>query len=212
MTSRDLAPGDSIGGTSRRALLSRLVAIPVAVPAIASPWTEALAALHERYEDAPALLRRSREGRSLSRDRYHCAEISFSPIEAGFFSDLRYVRETLHQAGGIAKLALCAHLLDVGFPDAWNAEHIRQDIAKALAYANTTGFGHVCPDLARLAVILSPYWKWGYPHLIGDPPMDDGGFTPDQVRPLIRTLLDRVHDVTGHPRPAGLRRGCGGAA
>jgi hypothetical protein len=109
---------------------------------------------------------------------------------------------TLHQAGGVAKLALCAHLLDVGFPDDWNAAHIRQDIAKALAYANATGFGHDCPDMARLATILTPYWKWGYPHLIGDPPMDDGGFTPDRVRPLIRVLLDRVADVTGHQREA----------
>ena len=35
-----------------------------------------------------------------------------------------------------------------------------------LAYANATGLGHDCPVMARLAVILSPYWKWGYPHLM----------------------------------------------
>lgn len=176
---------------------------PIAMPVIASPWGKALAALHDRYEDAPVLLRRSQEGRRISRDRFHSAKIAFKCIEAGFFRDPRFVRGTLHQAGAIAKLALCAHLLDVGFADAWLAAHLRQDITKALAYANATGFGHDCPEMARLAVILSPYWSWGYPHLIGDPPMDDGGFNHDRVRVLIRALLTRVADVTGHPRPKG---------
>ena len=203
MTSPKSAPSDSTGGTSRRDVLRGLAAAPVAMPVIASPWAKALAALHHRYEDAPALLRRSREGRRISRDRFHSAEIAFVGIEAGFFADPRHIRTTLHQAGAVAKLALCAHLLDVGFADEWNAEHIRQDIAKALAYANATGFGHDYPEMARLAVILSPYWKWGYPHLIGDPPMDDGGFNHDRVRVLIHALLVRVADVTGHPRPKG---------
>jgi len=184
---------------SRRTLLRGLTIAPVAAAAIASPWAKPLASLHKRYEDEPATLVRTKAGRALSGDRYHSAEISFWAIEAGFFADS--TRVTLHQAGAIAKLALCAHLLDVGFPDDWNAVHIQQDIAKAMAYANATGFGHDCPDMARLAVILTPYWKWGYPHLIGDPPMDDGGFTPDRVRPLVRALLDRVADVTGHRRP-----------
>lgn len=196
-----------IASTSRRALLGAFTTVPVAMRSSpsASPWAKALAALHDRYEDAPAL-RRSREGRRISRDRFNSAEIAFMGIEAGFFADPRHIRTTLHQAGAIAKLALCAHLMDVGFADAWNAEHIRQDIAKALAYANATGFGHDCPEMARLAVILSPYWKWGYPHLIGDPPMDDGGFTHDRVRALIHALLARVADVTGHQRPKGCER------
>lgn len=206
MASQKSAPGDSTGGTSRRDVLRCMAAAQIAAPVIASPWANALAALHDRYEDAPALLRRSREGRRISRDRFHSAEIAFMGIEAGFFADRRHIRTTLHQAGAAAKLALCAHLVDVGFADGWNAEHIRQDIAKALAYANVTGFGHDCPETARLAFILSPYWKWGYPHLIGDPPMDDGGFKPDQVRVLIRALLGRVADVTGHPRPKGCER------
>lgn len=205
MTARRNFPGDSTSTeTSRRALLRGLTIAPLAASAIASPWTKALAALHQRYEDEPAMLVRTKAGRALSRDRYDSAEIAFAPIEAGFFA--RDVRVTLHQAGAVAKLALCAHLLDIGFPDDWNALHIRQDIAKALAYANATGLGHDCPDMARLAVILSPYWKWGYPHLIGDPPMNDGGFTPDRVRPLVRALLDRVADVTGHQRPQGFER------
>lgn len=185
-------------------MLRTLVAAPVAMPVVAPSWAKALAALHSDYEDAPALLRRSREGRELSRERYHSAETAFMGIEAGFFAG--HIRTTLHQAGTVAKLALCAHLLDIGFADDWNADHIRQDIAKALAYANATGFGHDCSDMARLAIILTPFWKWGYPHLIGDPPMDDGKFTPDRVRSLIRALLDRVRDGTGHSLPRGLRR------
>ncbi|KAK0347049.1 MULTISPECIES: hypothetical protein [Alphaproteobacteria] len=184
--------------TSRRALLGTLTA--ASISADIAPWGRALAYLHDRYEDAPVTLRRSRESRDLSRDLFQSAEIAFAGIDAGFFR--RHIRTTLHQAGAVAKLALCACLLDVGFSDAWNAEHIRQDIAKALAYANATGFGLDCPDMARLAAILTPYWKWGYPHLIGDPPMDDGGFSPEQVCLLIRALLDRVHDVTGHARLA----------
>lgn len=203
--SHDIPSGDSTGGTSRRELLLCMAA-PVAAPVITSLWAKELAALHNRYEDEPALLLRSREGREISHNRFHSAEIAFMGIEAGFFADPRHIRTTLHQAGAVAKLALCAHLLDVGFADEWNADYIRQDIAKALAYANATGFGHDCPETARLAVILTPYWKWGYPHLIGDPPMDDGGFTHDQVRVLIRALLARVADVTGHLRPKGCRR------
>lgn len=184
--------------TSHRALLSTLTA--ASITAGIAPWGMALAGLHDRYADAPVTLRRSRESRDLSRDRFHSAEIAFAGIDAGFFQ--RHIRTTLHQAGAVAKLALCAYLLDVGFSDAWNADHIRQDIAKALAYANATGFGLECPNMARLAAILTPYWKWGYPYLIGDPPMDDGGFSPEQVCVLIRALLDRVHDVTGHARLA----------
>lgn len=186
---------------SRRALLCGLTGVPVAVSVIASPWTKALASLHQHYEDEPAKLIRTKAGRELGGVRYESAEIAFASIEAGFFA--RDVRVTLHQAGAVAKLALCAHLLDIGVPDEWAATHIRQDIEKALAYANATGLGHDCPDMVRLAVILSPYWKWGYPHLIGDPPMEDGGFKPDRVRSLVRGLLGRVADVTGHSRPKG---------
>lgn len=200
MSINDMFANESVSRTSRRALLRRF-AITGAGSAIAiAPWSDALIALQGQYADAPVILRRSRENRDVSRDRFHSAEIAFTGIDAGFFR--RHIRTTLHQAGAVAKLALCAYLLDVGFSDAWNAEHIRQDIAKALAYANATGFGLDCPNMARLVVILTPYWKWGYPHLIGDPPMDDGGFSPEQVCVLIRALLDRVHDVTGHARLA----------
>lgn len=200
MSTNDMFASESVGRTSRRELLRSFAIAGAGSAIVIAPWNEALTALQGRYADAPVTLRRSRESRDLSRDRFQSAEIAFTGIDAGFFR--RHIRTTLHQAGAVAKLALCAYLLDIGFSDAWNAEHIRQDIAKVLAYANATGFGLDCPDMARLAAILTPYWKWGYPHLIGDPPMDDGGFSPEQVCLLIRALLDRVHDVTGHARLA----------
>ncbi|WP_371431959.1 hypothetical protein [Novosphingobium sp.] len=195
-----------VGPTSRRALLQAFTVTPIAVPLIAPPWTKALAAVHRRYDDAPATLQRTKQGRSISRFRYHNAERSCLLLEAGFFSDPRFVRQTLHQAGSIAQQALCAYLLDIGFADPWNARQIRQDIAKALAYANATGLGHHCPDMARLASVLSPYWKWGYHYDSWEEQPDRDGFTPATIIPLVRALVDRVHDVTGHRAPSGCRR------
>lgn len=193
--------------TSRRALLRGLTIAPVAASAIASPWSGALASLHRRYEDKPATLARTKEGRSISGFRYHHAERWMLALDKDFFAAPRQAKEALHQAGFICQQALCAYLLDIGFADAWNGQHIRQDIAKALAYANACGFGHDCPDMARLAVVLSPYWKWGYHYdeWEEDRPQT-GGFIPGTITPLVRALLDRVHDVTGHSRPKGCRR------
>jgi len=194
--------------TSRRALLRGLTIAPVAASAIVSPWGEALASLHRRYDDEPATLTRTREGRSVSRFRYHNAERScWLMMGPGFFSNPRHAPQVLHQAGFVLQQALCAYLLDMGIADAWNARHIKQDIAKALAYANATGLAHNCPDMARLAIVLSPYWKWGYHY---DDWEEDrprtGGFVPATITPLVRALLERVHDVTGHPRPKGCDR------
>jgi hypothetical protein len=190
--------------TSRRALLGALTAAPVAalVPVV-SPWSDALASLHRRYGDDAPTLTRTEAGRRLSRARYHRAE--------DFFPDSGLHRHHdwhsfLYRAGITAQLGLSSHLLDVGFTDPWCARHIGLHVAKSLAYANATGFGHDCPDMARLAAVLTPYWKWNTPRSIEDPVPDDGGFTPEQVRPLLRALLDRVHQVTGHPRPHGWRR------
>lgn len=192
---------------SRRAVLRGLTVAPVAASAVASPWGGALALLHQRYEDEPASLERTKEGRSMSRFRYHNAERWTTTLEADFFAETRRAKEALHQAGFVAQQALCAYLLDIGFADTWNAHHIKQDIAKALAYANACGFGHDCPDMARLAVVLSPYWKWGYHY---DDWEEDrphtGGFIPATIKPLVRALVDRVHDVTGHPRPKECQR------
>lgn len=206
MMSPDLPPHDSPLEplTSRRALLAALAATPAATLAapVAAPWDQALAILHDCYDDEPATLVRTKERRSLSRFRYHNAETFFESLDRGFF-DRR--DEMLYQSGIVVQLALTSHLLDVGFSDRWTATNIRLDVAKGLAYANATGFAHSSLDMARLAAVLSPYWKWGHAHQYDQPRPRDGGFTISEVRPLLRALLDRVRDVTGHPRPSGWR-------
>ncbi|OAN52685.1 hypothetical protein A7Q26_07730 [Sphingobium sp. TCM1] len=192
---------------SRRALLRGLAFAPVAASAIASPWGGALGALHQQYEDEPATLERTKEGRSMSRFRYHNAERWMTTLEADFLTEPRLTKEALHQAGFVTQQALCAYLLDMGFADGWNASHIKQDIAKALAYSNACGFGHDCADMARLAAVLSPYWKWGYHYADWEENRPrTGGFIHATITPLVRTLVDRVHDLTGHPRPKGWQR------
>jgi hypothetical protein len=206
MTSCDFPYGDSAGvSTSRRDLLRALTAAPVAAVAmpVTSPWSDALASLHQDYGDEPVKIMRTKEGRTLSRRRYHVAE-EFLPEREPATWDCWH--NYLYKVGIAAQLALSSHLLDVGFPDDWNARHIGLRVAKSLAYANATGFGHECTDMARLAAVLTPYWKWNQVRLFGDPEPDDGGFTEAQVRPLLRTLLDHVHDVTGHSHPNGWRR------
>lgn len=196
---------DLVPFTSRRALLSAFTAAPIAAVAMSakSPWSDALASLHEGYGDAPVVMTRTKDGRRLSRVRYERAESFVRMIELGFpFPS----RQLLYQSGIVAQLAISSHLLDVGFPDAWNARHIGLRVAKSLAYANATGFAHDCADMARLAEVLTPYWKWNTGRMFGEPEPDDGGFTAEQVGPLLRRLLDRVHDITGHPRPAGWHR------
>lgn len=212
MMSPDFPPDDSPleTRTSRRALLAVLAVAPAATLAApaAPPWEQALTLLHDRHDDEPAALVRTKEGRSLSRFRYHNAETFFESLDRGLF-DRR--DDMLYQSGIVVQLALTSHLLDVGFSDRWNAANIRLDVAKGLAYANATGFAHSCLDMARLTAVLSPYWKWGHAHQFDQPRPDDGGFTIGEVRPLLRALLDRVHDVTGHPRPSGWRNSSQGA-
>lgn len=193
--------------TSRRALLRGLTVAPVTMSAIAAPWDKTLASLHQRYDDESVTLVRTKEGRSISRFRYHNAE-RFSQLMGGSsFCQPSYAPEVLHRAGFVCEQALCAYLLDMGFADDWNARHIKQDIAKVLAYANACGFGHDCADMARLAVVLSPFWKWGYHYDDWEPDRPStGGFVPATITPLVRALLDRVHDVTGHSRPKGCDR------
>jgi hypothetical protein len=205
MAARNFDPSDSVGRTSRRTLLRTLSAAPVAALAVpvASPWGGVLASLHEGYGDDPAILVRTKEGRSLSRFHYHRAESFFPGREPRSASEWR---SFLYFAGISAQLALSAHLLDVGFEDQWCVRHIGLRVAKSLAYANATGLGHDCPDMTRLAVVLSPYNKWNEVRLFGEPPPEDGGLAVTQVRTLLRALLKRVHDVTGHPRPHGWRR------
>lgn len=200
---RDIDSDDSpvVPRTSRRTLLRAIAAAPVAVSA--SPWGEALASLHTDYDDDPAKIVRTKAGRALSRDRYHRAE-SFLPTQQ--FGEWVHWHGYLYHAGITAQLALSSHLLDVGFADDWCARYIGLRVAKSLTYANATGFGHDCPDMARLAAVLTPYGRWNQVRLRGEPEPDDDGLTAPQVNVLLRNLLDRVRDVTGHPRPRGRRK------
>lgn len=179
--------------TSRRALLGALTTVPVA--AAAMQHKSALAGLWKAYEDEPVTLLRTREGRSLSRHRYRTAK-DFFPETHHWSIGSR--NDFLYRAGITAQLGLASHLLDVGFPDPWVARHIGLHVAKSLSYANATGFGHDCPDMARLAQVLSPYWKWNRPRPFDEPAPDDRRFAPDEVQRLLNALLDRVAQVTGH--------------
>lgn len=183
--------------TSRRALLGFLGSAPaVAVATSASPWTAALSAACKEWNDEPPVLRRTREGRSLSEFRYQNGESFFASIEKGIFRDRG---DLLYRTGIVMQLAISAHLLDVGFDDGWCARHIGLKIAKSLAYANATGFDYDEPDTNLLAAILTPYGKWRN-RLMRERDVDDGPFTAGQIRRLTRALLDRVRDVTGHFR------------
>lgn len=180
--------------TSRRALLGALTVATVG--AAAPAWRTALTRVQRTYDDDPVTLARTPGGRDLSRVRYRRAEEFFPTGSLGSRMDHR---DFLYRAGITAQLGLSSHLLDVGFPDAWCARHIGLRVAKSLAYANATGLGHECPEMARLAEILSPYNKWNEPHLFGARP-SDGGFAPDEIDRLLRVLLNRVRLVTGHPQ------------
>lgn len=167
--------------------------------AMASPRTTAaiprrstLAALCKTYGADPIQLLRSREARSLSRERYRRAgEFMLSPT-SGDWPNFLYL------SGITAQLALSSHLLDVGFADAWCARNIGLRVASSLAFANATGLGYDCTEIARLADVLTPYCKWNARSLPDNPTPDDGGFNCDEVRTLLRDLLDHVGQVTGH--------------
>jgi hypothetical protein len=183
--------------TSRHAPLGVMAtarAAALATPA-ASPLNSALAALWKTYDAEPVQLLRTREGRSLSRERYRRAEEFMVPLALGTPGDWP---DFLYHAGIVAQLALSSHLLDVGFPDAWCARHVGLHVARSLAFANASGFGYACAETARLAQVLTPYWKWNRRSLADNPHPNDGGFTPHQVQALLRALVDHVCHVTGH--------------
>lgn len=191
--------------SSRSRQLGAIVtARPAALPTpTARTSSSALAALWKIYRAEPVHLLRTREGRSLSRERYRRAEafmLRIAPETPGDWCDC------LYQAGIVAQLALSSHLLDVGFSDDWCARQIGLEVARSLAYANATGLGYECDETARLAQVLTPYWKWNRRALLDNERPNDDGFTPDQVSMLLRALLDHVKYVTGHRKPRGRMR------
>jgi hypothetical protein len=182
-----------VGSTSRRALLGLLASAPIATLTCA------------KFEngrtpvgilDQPIALRRTREGRQLSRVRYHTAESFLAPIDQRFLTGQS---DLLYQTGIVLQLALSSYLIDVGFDDGWCAMNIGLHVDKSFNYANATGLGHQSPELARLAEFVSPYGRWRNPHAatraIPCP------FSQEQICELARELLERVREVTDHPRP-----------
>lgn len=184
--------------TSRRALLGALAAAPIAA---VSRWDAAIAALPYAATHEPLSLRRSKDGRGLSRVRYHRAESFFVGIEAG---TPHHRHDQLYQIGIVLQLGLSSHLLDVGFDDAWCARNLGLHVTESLAYAKATGLGHSSPELECLAGILSPYGKWR--NADRRHPLPDCSFSDGEICRLTRAVLERVHQVTGHPRPRGWQR------
>lgn len=203
MTSHDCRPDDSsnFARASRSLLLRVVVDSPgVLTSDLPSPWGSALTALHDRFDDPPASLRRTPQSWSLSEFRYLNAEHFFHAFDGRF---PHTHREYLYRAGIVTQLAISSHLLDIGFPDEWCARNIGLRVAHSLAYANAAGLNHHCPEMARLATVLNPYWKWNHTHCYDKPEPDDGGFSVEQIAALLRALLDHVRAVTGHRRPGG---------
>ena len=172
---------------------SPISAIPAAEPDQKGSASH-LSTLHLKHGDAPVTLRRTDEGRALSRARYRDAAASLIT----FGLQARTTEGMLYSAGIIAQAGLSAHLLDVGFDDDWCAKHIRHNIEKALAYSNASGLGWERTEMRRLAEILSPYWKWNRVAIWHRGRPDDGGFATDEVTILLLALLDQVRAVTGH--------------
>jgi hypothetical protein len=200
-THRDPAPvaPSASAPTSRRALLGALAAAPVAIPVLASPGG-ARPLSPGSVSGGPVALHRTRAGRDLSRARYRNAEEFFAGIEAGIVPPGAGM---LYHTGIVIQLGLSAHLLDVGFDDAWCARHIGLHLDRSLALANASGLGLDAPPIAALAGFLSPYGQWRHADLGAAP---DCPFTPTAMRTLTRALLDHVRAVTGHRLPAHGRR------
>lgn len=178
---------------TRRTLLCAFPS--AAAPGFFGPW-QLPRTSHVRFatDSEPVLLRRSSEGRALSKARLDTAEEFFAGVEEG---RIRSRGMLLYNAGIASQLALSAHLLDVGFPDDWNARNLGLNVARSLACANATGLCCDDPQMIHFAERLSPYGKWRFADITG---VSDFPLTDDQVRLLTRQLIDRTRDVTGHPR------------
>jgi len=186
-------------GASRRTFLRAFTAIPLA--AAATPPSSAVGRSKPNFggpREQTFRFQRTREKRSLSCIRYQRAESFFASLEHGFASRRG---DELYQVGIVIQLALSAHLLDVGFDDAWCVRNIGLYLNRSLEHANATGLYHECPELKRLAEFLSPYGRWRNPGPL--PTADASPFSHELICHLTRELLERVRNVTGHPRPRG---------
>ena len=184
--------------STRRSLLG------IFTGAVAVPWSAlAIGKVGSASDLAKGLppIMRTPEGRTLSRFRYHNAEGFFRTVEAGY---LNATPVMLYNVGIVLQLGLSSHLLDVGFDDAWCARHIGLHVVKSLRYANVTGLDANSPELARLVALLSPYSRWRDADIRGAEASCP--FRDVQIKQLTRDLLERVREVTGHPRPRSKAR------
>jgi hypothetical protein len=180
---------------SRRGILGTLAVGPV----VFSTWAIGQIAHQMDADEYPAELQRTLHGRQLSRARYHNAEGFFRSAYA--LGD-RPGCDRLYSAGIVIQLGLSAHLLDVGFNDHWCARHLGLHVSRSLRFANATGLGFDPAGFELLAALLSPYGKWrNRPQRVAS----DFPFADEEIRSLVRLMLDHVRDVTGHPRPRGWR-------
>ena len=182
---------------SRRTILGAMALTAVAA---APSCAEGLG--DDQGERRLPMLQRTRTGRKLSRVRYYNAEHFLETINVG--GPMRQ-NDLLYRSGIVAQLALSSHLLDVGFADTWCAKYIGLHVSKSLQYANASGFGHDCRQMNRLSIVLSPYGQWRNPSWDGAH-RNDGEFTLEIILPLLRGLLDRAAEVTGHSLPCGVLR------
>lgn len=172
---------------------SRRAPNDVPYPSAISSREATLTELWSAHDAEPVQLVRTHEGRELSRARYRRAEEFRLVLDTpGSWPDF------LYSSGIVAQLGLSSHLLDVGFPDSWCARAIGLNVDRSLAYANASGLGCNCTETARLAKVLSPYWKWNCRHLIDSPRPSDGEFKLNEVKALLNALLTQVCLVTGH--------------
>ncbi|WP_157099087.1 hypothetical protein [Novosphingobium rosa] len=153
-----------------------------------------LADLFERLGDPPMNLRPTADGDDLAKHRYKTAEM-FYPVRDFWPRDR--ISHLYYSAGMTAQFALSAHILKAGVPDSWCAARIGYLVAHSLAYANATGLNHHCRRMARLAAVLTPYWRWNAHSKFQYGHPDDPGFEPDEICSLLRGLLAKVRMTTG---------------
>src|SRR3546814_10747357 len=106
-------------------------------------------------------------------------------------------------------MALTSFLLHRGFDDHWCARNIRLRITTALDWANASGLNHMNPGICRLAVALTPYWKWR--RLGNRLLLKRGGlrFKPGENHEIPRNLLDTTGPMVPIKAAGGVKSAAG---
>lgn len=145
----------------------------------------------------PLSILRTNYKRELGRVRFENATAWFSRCDP----DLERVNASnLYDAGVTAHLALTAYLLDFGFDDDWCAENLAYRITEALDWANAAGLDFGSTSMAHVAVVLTPYWKWGPLHRDQRTDLRPSGIHGRLLHGTLDNLLHRIGTRTGYPR------------